>query len=99
MAILLFSLLASVGPGGGYSGAAFSDFVDSFPVGGPADQSTGNHHPRGILSLADRKMLRATARRTWRYFDDFVGPGNALAAPDNVQESTDARNLPAHFAD
>ncbi|MEO7317991.1 MAG: hypothetical protein ABIZ56_03270, partial [Chthoniobacteraceae bacterium] len=26
----------------------------------------------GILTAADRRMLRGTARRTWRYFDDFV---------------------------
>ena len=40
----------------------------------------------GILSLADRRMLRATARRTWRYFDDFVGPETHWLPPDNVQE-------------
>ena len=31
-------------------------------------------------------MLRATARRTWRYFDDFVGPETHWLPPDNVQE-------------
>jgi cyclic beta-1,2-glucan synthetase len=31
-------------------------------------------------------MLRATARRTWRYFDDFVGAETHWLPPDNVQE-------------
>ncbi len=41
----------------------------------------------GILTAADRRMLRATARRTWRYFDDFVGPQTHWLPPDNVQET------------
>src|SRR5438132_10334773 len=28
----------------------------------------------GTLTSDDRRFLRAVARRTWRYFDDFVGP-------------------------
>ena len=41
----------------------------------------------GILTDADRRMLRATARRTWRYFDDFVGPQTHWLPPDNFQEA------------
>ncbi len=41
----------------------------------------------GILHAADRMMLRATARRTWRYFDDYVGPHTHWLPPDNVQET------------
>ncbi|MGI8890293.1 MAG: glucoamylase family protein, partial [Chthoniobacterales bacterium] len=41
----------------------------------------------GILSASDRRMLRATARRTWRYFDDFVGEHTNWLPPDNVQET------------
>ena len=40
----------------------------------------------GILTASDRKMLRTTARRTWRYFDEFVGPHTNWLPPDNVQE-------------
>jgi hypothetical protein len=32
-------------------------------------------------------MLRITARRTWRYFDEFVGPETHWLPPDNVQET------------
>ena len=44
-------------------------------------------------------MLRGTARRTWRYFDDFVGPQTALVAAGQFQETPTARNFPAHVAD
>ena len=37
-------------------------------------------------------MLRCTARRTWRYFDDFVGPQTHWLPPDNFQEAP-AREL------
>ena len=45
-----------------------------------------------ILTDADRRMLRGTARRTWRYFDDFVGPQTHWLPPDNFQEAP-AREL------
>ena len=41
----------------------------------------------GILTADDRRFLRTTARRTWRYFDDFVGPQTSWLPPDNVQET------------
>lgn len=40
----------------------------------------------GILTAGDRRFLRAAARRTWRYFDDFVGAQTSWLPPDNVQE-------------
>jgi cyclic beta-1,2-glucan synthetase len=40
----------------------------------------------GILTADDRRFLRTAARRTWRYFDDFVGPQTSWLPPDNVQE-------------
>src|SRR6184192_1048088 len=41
----------------------------------------------GTLTADDRRFLRAVARRTWRYFDDFVGPQTSWLPPDNVQET------------
>ncbi len=38
------------------------------------------------LSLAQRTFLRTSARYTWRYFDDFVGPEDNCLPPDNFQE-------------
>ena len=35
----------------------------------------------------DRRFLRAVARRTWRYFDEFVSPQTSWLPPDNVQET------------
>ncbi len=41
----------------------------------------------GILTADDRRFLRSAARRTWRYFDEFVGPQTSWLPPDNVQET------------
>ncbi len=38
------------------------------------------------LSAEQRLFLRASARRTWRYFTDFVGPQDNWLPPDNFQE-------------
>lgn len=37
------------------------------------------------LSEADRRKLRRLARRTWLYFEQFVGPEDNWLPPDNVQ--------------
>ncbi|KIH76678.1 NdvB [Geoalkalibacter ferrihydriticus DSM 17813] len=42
--------------------------------------------PAPDLSAAQRTFLHASARRTWRYFADFVGPEDNWLPPDNVQE-------------
>ncbi len=38
------------------------------------------------LSAADRRTLRMTSRRTWRYFETFVGPEDHALPPDNFQD-------------
>ena len=40
----------------------------------------------GQLSAADVTSLRLTARRTWRFFEAFVGPGDHGLPPDNFQD-------------
>ena len=42
--------------------------------------------PAPDLSVEQRAFLRTSARRTWRYFADFVGPGDNWLPPDNFQE-------------
>lgn len=37
------------------------------------------------LSENDIELLRSIARKTWRYFDDFVGPETHWLPPDNYQ--------------
>ena len=46
------------------------------------------------LSAADVGALRLTARRTWRYFETFVGPEDNGLPPDNYQD--DPRPVVAH---
>jgi cellobiose phosphorylase len=43
-----------------------------------------SHTP--ALTVDQRAFLRASARRTWRYFADFVGPDDNWLPPDNFQE-------------
>jgi cellobiose phosphorylase len=42
--------------------------------------------PTPGLSIGQQTFLRASARRTWRYFADFVGPDDNWLPPDNFQE-------------
>ena len=37
------------------------------------------------MAAPDAQQLRALARRTWRYFEQFVGPEGHWLPPDNVQ--------------
>ena len=51
-----------------------------------------NLKPRALerplaLPPADARFLREIARRTWRYFDDFVDAGTSWLPPDNYQVS------------
>ncbi|MBI5586691.1 MAG: glycosyl transferase [Deltaproteobacteria bacterium] len=41
--------------------------------------------PSGLLLEKDRLFLRQVARRTWRYFSDFVNAETAWLPPDNYQ--------------
>ena len=42
---------------------------------------------RHVLDEHDRRLLRVLARRTWRFFETFVGPEDNHLPPDNFQES------------
>ena len=42
--------------------------------------------PAPDLSVDQRAFLRTSARRTWRFFADFVGPDDNWLPPDNFQE-------------
>ncbi|MCT8971440.1 GH36-type glycosyl hydrolase domain-containing protein [Microbaculum marinisediminis] len=42
------------------------------------------------LGASDLTYLRRLARRTWLYFETFVGPGDNWLPPDNVQEEPHA---------
>ncbi|HUS15227.1 MAG TPA: glucoamylase family protein [Chloroflexia bacterium] len=38
------------------------------------------------LTAPEQEFLRLAARRTWRYFETFIGPADNWLAPDNYQE-------------
>ncbi|HUS83545.1 MAG TPA: hypothetical protein VMX56_00250, partial [Anaerolineales bacterium] len=56
-------------------------------VGGLLTMKQPVRAPHQTLSGRDTHMLRRVARRTWRYFADFVGPETAWLPPDNYQVS------------
>ncbi len=85
-AILIFVAAGFVSPAAVISATPFLALWLLFPgavilINRPARTARG-----GILTASDRQMLRSTARRTWRYFDEFVGPETNWLPPDNVQE-------------
>ncbi|MDI6451577.1 GH36-type glycosyl hydrolase domain-containing protein [Anaerobaca lacustris] len=43
--------------------------------------------PQSLLPEEDRQFLRNVARRTWRYFSDFVNEQTSWLPPDNYQVS------------
>lgn len=43
-------------------------------------------HQEVNLTIEERAFLRRSARRTWRYFSEFVGPQHHWLPPDNFQE-------------
>ncbi|MGH7318695.1 MAG: glucoamylase family protein, partial [Candidatus Rokuibacteriota bacterium] len=47
-----------------------------------------------VLAPQDARILRGAARRTWRFFEAFVGPEDTFLPPDNFQE--DPKPVLAH---
>ncbi len=43
------------------------------------------------LSDRERRLLRSTARKTWRYYEAFVTDADAWLPPDNYQEGAEPR--------
>jgi cellobiose phosphorylase len=43
-------------------------------------------HEPSALSVAQHRYLRTLARKTWAYFEQFVGPEHHWLPPDNFQE-------------
>jgi hypothetical protein len=58
--------------------------------------ATGRPLKRYVASLsrAERAAFRRTARKIWRFFEEFVGPDDHWLVPDNIQENR--RDLIAH---
>ena len=50
--------------------------------------------PAPALRADERRRLRSIARRTWLFFEQFVGPEDHWLPPDNYQE--DPRSIVAH---
>src|SRR5439155_23643151 len=85
--VLLFAGAAWWGTGALVAMAPFLLLWALFPVAVVVINRPAKSWRGGTLTWDDRRFLRAAARRTWRYFDDFVGPQTSWLPPDNVQET------------
>src|SRR5213080_1767326 len=84
--VLLFAAAAWRGPTAMIAVGPFLLLSALFPVAVIVINRQARSWRGGILTADDRRFLRTAARRTWRYFDDFVGPQTSWLPPDNVQE-------------
>ncbi|MCA9873006.1 MAG: hypothetical protein KC441_05110, partial [Anaerolineales bacterium] len=56
--------------------------------------SRPQHPPTAVLTAAEQQRLRNVARRTWLFFEEFIGPEDNWLPPDHFQESP--RGVVAH---
>ena len=84
--VLLFAVAAWRGTSAIVAAGPFLLLWALFPVAVMVINRPAKSWRGGILTADDRRFLRTAARRTWRYFDDFVGPQTSWLPPDNVQE-------------
>jgi cyclic beta-1,2-glucan glucanotransferase len=85
--VLLFAGAAWRGTGSLVAMAPFLLLWALFPVAVMLIDRPAKSWRGGTLTADDRRFLRTAARRTWRYFDDFVGPQTSWLPPDNLQET------------
>ena len=85
--VLLFVGAASRGTAAMVAADPFLLLGALFPVAVMVINRPAKSWRGGTLTSDDRRFLRTVARRTWRYFDDFVGPQTSWLPPDNVQET------------
>ncbi len=87
LCVLLFAGAAWRGAAAMVAAGPFLLLSALFPVAVMLIDRPARSFRGGTLTADDRRFLRAAARRTWRYFDEFVGPQTAWLPPDNVQET------------
>src|SRR6266513_3092553 len=85
--VFLFVGAASRGTAAMVAAAPFLLLGALFPMAVMVFNRPAKSWRGGTLTSDDRRFLSAVARRTWRYFDDFVGPQTSWLPPDNIQET------------
>ena len=86
IAAVVAALVLAAKPGAGWIAAPFVVLWLASPlvarwISLPPPESAAEQ-----LSAADVGALRLTARRTWRFFETFVGPEDNALPPDNFQD-------------
>ncbi|MEO7664043.1 MAG: glycosyl transferase, partial [Candidatus Limnocylindrales bacterium] len=86
LAVVAFALALALKPAGWAVAATFA----ALWLGSPAIAWWVSRPPADVTARqlwpADAEALRLTARRTWRFFERFVGPEDNALPPDNFQE-------------
>ncbi|MDH5275328.1 MAG: glycosyl transferase, partial [Gammaproteobacteria bacterium] len=86
LSALLFVALYQRGGGALAAAWPFLLLWALYPAAVPlVNRPAASARPR-LLKDADHRLLRTAARRTWRYFDELVGPRTNWLPPDNLQE-------------
>ena len=90
---------SSLKPGALWFAAAVPGAVAGLAADRPAGQHARVGRAAAELSAAEIESLRLTARRTWLFFETFVGADGQLAAARQLPGRSDAGGRPSHVAD
>ncbi|MBP1705281.1 MAG: glycosyl transferase [Chloroflexi bacterium] len=86
IAAVLGALVLAVKPGAAWIAAPFVVLWLLSPVVARRISQLPERSATEQLSATDVRTLRQTARRTWRFFETFVGPEDHGLPPDNYQD-------------
>ena len=90
LALLIIVLMATFGAPGFWSSIPFlALWLAGPPLAMMLNRPDRDHTSSKRVSREDRLYLRRVARRTWRYFDDFITDDTHWMPPDNFQVSYD----------
>ena len=64
----------------------------------PIGSASRDRQKPSDLTAAQVQQLRTLARRTWLFFEHFVGPDDNWLPPDHFQESPRGVRRPPHLA-
>ena len=81
---------------GGRAHTGASGLPPRLSPGGSVDRSLAAPHR---LTAEQTLFLRKISRKTWAFFETFVGPEDHWLPPDNYQEHPVARGRASHLAD
>lgn len=86
-ALLLFGIILLINPSAMLAAGSYCLIWALAPLTVAILDKPRLAEPSDQFTAEENRFLRAIARRTWRYFDDFVGPQTNWLPPDNYQSA------------